>query len=206
MAILQRPGSKMAWGAIVGGALQAAGSAYSAFSSQKEASKNRKFSRRSHRYEVADLRAAGLNPILSAGGSGASTPSSMGVIPNIGEAAVSGAEKGVKTSLQKDLINSEIGLNTAAAAKARQEGRIAAANARIQETEADIATSGWGRAMNYVGKTTGALGGAVAGALTGLISGRYSAGRSVSTHSAKGQEKLNSSKKKMLTIPIYPRR
>lgn len=76
-------------------------SAYSAYSTnraaRKEAASNRAFqsemSSSSHQREVADLRAAGLNPILSGtGGAGASTPSgAVAPVQDIGNTALSQA-------------------------------------------------------------------------------------------------------------------
>lgn len=85
----------MAWFAPLLGAV--GGGIVEGLFSGKAASKNRKFQQQmsdtAHQREVADLKAAGLNPILSAtGGPGASTPSgAVADTPrmNLGQAAAS---------------------------------------------------------------------------------------------------------------------
>lgn len=94
------------WSDAIGGVLNlgsSAASAYFSWKHQKEAMQNR------HQWEVADMRKAGLNPILSAtGGSGASGNAPTIVAPDLAGAMKSGAEtstqhseKSLKDALEK---------------------------------------------------------------------------------------------------------
>lgn len=93
------------FGAILGG-LGLASSAWQAKQQSDEASFNRswqeKLSNNAHQREVADLRAAGLNPILSAGGSGAAVPGgNMPQVPSLAEGLSRGVGSGVAVNRMK---------------------------------------------------------------------------------------------------------
>jgi len=107
------------WGAIIGGAISAAGalkanSASAAFS--KEGYKHR------YQWQVQDMKRAGINPMLAAtqGAGSVGQPN----FENVGAAAVSGAEKGnaaETAAKQREVMQSVIDLNSASAGKARAE-------------------------------------------------------------------------------------
>lgn len=85
------------WGAIAGAAASALGAVYQNRSNKGMAREQMAFQERmsstAHQREVLDLRAAGLNPILSGtGGAGASTPSgASATMENVGAAATNSA-------------------------------------------------------------------------------------------------------------------
>ena len=97
-------------------ALPVVGSIVSSLMGQQEAEKNRNFqsdmSNTAHQREVTDLRAAGLNPILSAGGSGASTPTGgQGSISDLGQAMGTGINSATaKTAMEKELESKDSGI------------------------------------------------------------------------------------------------
>lgn len=80
----------MAWDAAIGGGASTFGSIYGANKSAKSAKKvmqmqiawERERAQNAHQWEVKDLEAAGLNPILSAGGQGAATSGVSGQMPD----------------------------------------------------------------------------------------------------------------------------
>lgn len=90
--------------ADVGGSLL--GSGFDALISGRQASKNREFqnqmSSTAHQREVHDLKLAGLNPILSAGGRGASSPSgNMAPASSLGQAFGGASSRAIQRQSMK---------------------------------------------------------------------------------------------------------
>lgn len=108
------------WVAALAGLASAAVSAFGAYRANKGSQDfSRDMSGTAHQREVADLRAAGLNPILSGtGGMGANTPPAQ--FSNVGEAAASGFMAARANKAQVELMEDQ-------GKKAREEAAVATA-------------------------------------------------------------------------------
>jgi len=111
--------------------------------SAKEAARNRDFqskmSNTAHQREVSDLRAAGLNPILSAGGKGASTPGgASGTISSLSSGIGRGANSAVAN---------------ATALHARTEGQLAKDKLKFYQAMPEALRAGyhWARMSRDAG-------------------------------------------------------
>ena len=100
------------WGAIAGAAASAGGGIYGVAEARRNARNQRdwtlEMSQTAHQREVADLRAAGLNPILSAGGKGASVgPGATAVTPDISKSASRVASTAVEVAKAKSDVRAQ---------------------------------------------------------------------------------------------------
>nr|QJB19231.1 MAG: DNA pilot protein [Microvirus sp.] len=124
-------------GPILGGLFGTAKDVWSAGRASDEASFNRdwqaQMSGTAHQREVADLRAAGLNPILSSGGGGASTPSgAVGDVPQISNPAATVADLRLKSASHDAAVGAAMA-SSAQASKTSTEQVGASLNNHVLE-------------------------------------------------------------------------
>lgn len=133
-------GAGIALSAIASAAGAAKAGSDSSKASKYQMDYQRDMSNTAHAREVADLRAAGLNPILSAKYGGSSTPSGSqpSVIPNIGGAAASSALAAYTQMNAAKNVKADTILKKAQAITERETARKEVAAGNQFQTQAGI--------------------------------------------------------------------
>lgn len=136
------------WAEAIGGAANLGSSALSAYFSwkhQKEVMQNR------HQWEVDDLRKAGLNPILSAGGSGAPGNAPIIEAPDVAGSAAKAVEASLGRS-QEDLIKAQTQQSVSSARQAESQTALNKTEEKRVGFEADrsLESVGTQALTNYI--------------------------------------------------------
>lgn len=128
------------WGAISSAGASLAGGLFSNHSAKREASRNRSFQERmsntAHQREVKDLRAAGLNPILSAKGGANTPPGAMANITNSAKDAANTFNQARLIKEQLKNLQADTDLKGEQATQAMFAGLNQAANAKLAQNSA----------------------------------------------------------------------